>query len=179
MATVKQLPAVLDLEGVAGEPLTVRLTLTGGHTVSSPTVVLRTGAGGTTTVTPDVAQDGAVLTLTWSAADMSALNSGRRVAKDYLWALRSNVNGEGPFGLVARSLLVHPAGTADVATEYDLDLAVTVGGADVTLAIVIDGAAVADLDAGAPDEIYAPGDTIDGGDPDDDPTESDIDGGTL
>lgn len=179
MATVKQLPAVLDLEAVAAEPLTVRLTATGGHTLSSPAVVLRTGSGATVAVSPLVEQDGDVITVTWSAANTAALNTGTRVAKDYVWALRAQVNSVGPFGLVARSLVVHPAGTAGVATDYSETLAITVGGVDVTLPIIMDGAAVADLDAGAPDEVYAPGDTINGGNLGDALTESDIDGGTL
>jgi hypothetical protein len=181
MATIKQLPAVLDLEGVAGEPLRLRLTVTGGHTVSSPTVVLRTGSGAASAVAATIDQDGNVFTVTWDADDMAALNTGTRVAKDYLYAFRARVNGDGPYGLVARSLLVHPAGTADIATEYSASLEVTVGGVEVTLpiAIAIDGAGALDLDGGAPDEVYADADTIDGGDPDDEQTETDIDGGTL
>jgi len=179
MATVKQLPAVLDLEGVAGEPLTVQLTITGGHTISSPAVVLRAATGAATTVEPAVDRDGDVITITWSAADMTTLNPGHRVAQSYVWALRAQVNASGPYSLVARSLVVHPAGTADIATSIAESLAITVGGVDVTLPIVIDGAATIDLDAGSPAEVYDDTETIDGGDLDDEQTDPDIDGGTL
>lgn len=139
MATAKQLPPVLDLEGVAGSPLTVRVTTTGGHSVTSPEVLLRTGAGAVSTVLPVVELDGAVITFRWSPEDTAALNTGTRVPKDYLWTLQGLVDGDGPHQLVARSLVVHPAGAADVSTELDVTLAVDVGGVNVALAVALTG----------------------------------------
>lgn len=139
MATAKQLPPVLDLEGVAGCPLTVRVTTTGGHSISSPEIVLRTGAGATSTVLPAVELDGDVITFAWSAEDTAALNTGTRVAADFRWSLQALVDGDGPHQLVARSLVIHPVGSADVSTELDFVLAVDVGGVNVALTVELTG----------------------------------------
>lgn len=139
MATAKQLPPVLDLEGVAGSPLTVRVATTGGHSIASPEVVLRTGAGAASTVLPTVSLDGDEITFAWSAEDTAALNTGTRVQADYRWSLQALVDGDGPHQLVARSLVIHPAGAADVSTELDFVLAVDVGGVNVALTVDLSG----------------------------------------
>jgi len=139
VATIKQLPAVLDLHGEAGRPFTLRVRLTGGHTITAPEVLVRTAAGAVSTFVPSIELDNDVATIVWSLEQTAAMNTSGRAPAGYLWTLRALVDADGPHGLLARSFVVHPAGTADLSTELDVDLAVSVGGPDVELSVSLIG----------------------------------------
>lgn len=138
-ATVSQLPAQLDAECVAGDPFSISVTSTGA-TITSPTVTLKSATGATITGTvPTVSQAGAVTTVAFSGATTAALNTDTTRPVTLLWSLSALVNGAGPFQLVARRLTVQPVGTAGVSTTSSATLAVTVGGAAVSLAVALGG----------------------------------------
>jgi len=137
MPTVSQLPAQLDAECVAGDPFVISIT-SSGATITAPAVSIRDGLGAASGVTPTVTQVGAVTTISLSGAQTAALNSGT-FAAEWLWSLSATVNGSGPFQLVARTLRVYPVGTAGVSTSAAATLAVTVGGAAVSLTVALGG----------------------------------------
>jgi hypothetical protein len=119
-AKVSQLPAQLDAECVAGDPFSLSVT-SSGATITSPTVTLKSATGATITGTvPTVSQVGAETTVAFSAATTAALNTD-------------------PFQLVARRLTIQPVGTAGVSSTSSATLAVTVGGAAVSLAVALGG----------------------------------------
>jgi hypothetical protein len=136
MPTVSQLPAQLDAECVAGDPFTISVT-SSGATITSPTLTIRDGLGAIVAVSPTVSQAGAVTTVAFSAANTTALNPSGQTKAEYLFSLSALVNGQGPFQLIARSLTVWPVGTAGVATSSAASLAVTVGGAAVSLSVAL------------------------------------------
>jgi hypothetical protein len=138
-AKVSQLPAQLDAECVAGDPFTIAVT-SSGATITSPTVTLKTSLGATVTGNvPTVTQVGAVTTIAFSAATTAALNTNTTQPVSLLWSLSALVNGQGPFQLVARRLTIYPVGTAGVSSTSSATLAVTVGGAAVSLAVALGG----------------------------------------
>jgi hypothetical protein len=138
-AKVSQLPAQLDAECVAGDPFSIAVT-SSGATITSPTVTLKNALGATITGTvPSVTQVGAVTTVAFSAATTAALNTDLTRPVSVLWSLSALVNGAGPFQLVARRLTIHPVGTAGVSSTSSATLAVTVGGAAVSLAVALGG----------------------------------------
>jgi hypothetical protein len=136
MPTVSQLPAQLDAECVAGDPFTISVT-SSGATITSPTLTIRDGLGAVVAVSPTVSQAGAVTTVAFSAANTTALKSSGQTKAEYLFSLSALVDGQGPFQLIARSLTVWPVGTAGVATSSAASLAVTVGGAAVSLSVAL------------------------------------------
>jgi hypothetical protein len=136
MPTVSQLPAQLDAECVAGDPFTISVT-SSGATITSPTLTIRDGLGATVAVSPTVSQAGAVTTVAFSAANTTALKSSGQTKAEYLFSLSALVDGQGPFQLIARSLTVWPVGTAGVSSTSSATLAVTVGGAAVSLAVAL------------------------------------------
>ena len=138
-ATVSQLPAQLDAECVAGDPFSLSVT-SSGATITSPVVVLKSATGATITGTvPTVSQVGAVTTVAFSAATTAALNTDTTRPVSLMWSLSALVNGAGPFQLVARRLTIQPVGTAGVSSTSSATLAVTVGGAAVSLAVALGG----------------------------------------
>jgi len=138
-AKVSQLPAQLDAECVAGDPFSIAVT-SSGATITSPTVTLKSALGATITATvPTVSQVGAVTTVAFSAATTAALNTDTTRPVSLLWSLSALVNGAGPFQLVARRLTIYPVGTAGVSSTSSATLAVTVGGAAVSLAVALGG----------------------------------------
>jgi hypothetical protein len=138
-AKVSQLPAQLDAECVAGDPFSLSVT-SSGATITSPTVTLKSATGATITGTvPTVSQVGAVTTVAFSAATTAALNTDLTRPVSLLWSLSALVNGAGPFQLVARRLTIQPVGTAGVSSTSSATLAVTVGGAAVSLAVALGG----------------------------------------
>jgi hypothetical protein len=137
---VKQLPAKLDLEFVAGNPFDLTITCTGA-TVTSPVVAMKTAAGDAYTTnpgTPAASALASVITVGWGADDSAALNAATR-PKTYLWSVQGTVDGEGPFELCAGPLTVRPVGSAGTSTSAAATLAVTVGGAAVTLEVSLGG----------------------------------------
>jgi hypothetical protein len=138
-AKVSQLPAQLDAECVAGDPFSLSVT-SSGATITSPTVTLKSATGATITGTvPTVSQVGAVTTVAFSAATTAALNTDLTRPVSLLWSLSALVDGAGPFQLVARRLTIYPVGTAGVSSTSSATLAVTVGGAAVSLAVALGG----------------------------------------
>lgn len=136
-ATVSQLPAQLDAECVAGDPFSLSVT-SSGATITSPVVVLKSATGATITGTvPTVSQVGAVTTVAFSAATTAALNTDTTRPVSLMWSLSALVDGAGPFQLVARRLTIQPVGTAGVSSTSSATLAVTVGGAAVSLAVAL------------------------------------------
>lgn len=137
-ASVKQLPAALTLECVAGNPFALTVTATGATTVASPVVTVMTSTGDAyTSNAPTVSQAGLVTTVSWSAVQTAAMNTTTR-PMTYRWSLRATVNGSGPFELVAKTITVHPVGSsASGSTSTAATLAITVGGAAVSLAVTI------------------------------------------
>jgi hypothetical protein len=139
-AKVSQLPAQLDAECVAGDPFSLSVT-SSGATITSPTVTLKNALG--TTITgnvPTVTQVGAVTTVAFNAATTAALNTDLTRPVSVLWSLSALVNGAGPFQLVARRLTIYPVGTAGVSSTSSATLAVTVGGASISLNVAVAGA---------------------------------------
>lgn len=136
MPTVSQLPAQLDAECVAGDPFTISVT-SSGATITSPTLTIRDGLGAVVAVSPTVSQAGAVTTVAFSAANTTALKSSGQTKAEYLFSLSALVDGQGPFQLIARRLTVWPVGTAGVSSTSSATLAVTVGGAAVSLAVAL------------------------------------------
>jgi hypothetical protein len=140
-AKVSQLPAQLDAECVAGDPFSLSVT-SSGATITSPTVTLKNALGATITGTvPTVSQVGAVTTVAFSSSTTAALNTDLTRPVSLLWSLSALVNGAGPFQLVARRLTIQPVGTAGVSSTSSATLAVTVGGAAVSLAVALGGVA--------------------------------------
>jgi len=138
MPTVSQLPAQLDAECVAGDPFTISVT-SSGATITSPTLTIRDGLGAVVAVSPTVSQAGAVTTVAFSAANTTALKSSGQTKAEYLFSLSALVDGQGPFQLIARRLTVWPVGTAGVSSSSSATLAVTVGGAAVSLSVALGG----------------------------------------
>jgi hypothetical protein len=138
-AKVSQLPAQLDAECVAGDPFSLSVT-SSGATITSPTVTLKSATGATITGTvPTVSQVGAVTTVAFSSSTTAALNTDLTRPVSLLWSLSALVDGAGPFQLVARRLTIQPVGTAGVSSTSSATLAVTVGGAAVSLAVALGG----------------------------------------
>ncbi len=137
MAVVKQLPAQVDWEFVAGAPSTIAITTTGA-TITSPTVSILSGSGDAVAVSPTVTQAGAVTTIALSAAQTLALGEGVS-STSYRWQLSALVDGAGPFGLVARTLTARPVGSASSSSSTALSLAVTVGATALALAVDLGG----------------------------------------
>jgi hypothetical protein len=139
MPTVSQLPAQLDAECVAGDPFSIAVT-SSGATITSPTVTLKNALGATITGTvPTVTQVGAVTTVSFSSSTTAGLNTNLTRPVSVLWSLSALVDGAGPFQLVARRLTIYPVGTAGVSSTSSATLAVTVGGAAVSLAVALGG----------------------------------------
>jgi hypothetical protein len=139
MPTVSQLPAQLDAECVAGDPFSIAVT-SSGAAITSPTVTLKNALGATITSTvPTVTQVGAVTTVSFSSSTTAALNTNLTRPVSLLWSLSALVDGAGPFQLVARQLTIYPVGTAGVSSTSSATLAVTVGGAAVSLAVALGG----------------------------------------
>lgn len=162
-ATLAQLPPAVDLEWVAGNPFTMSVACSGAA-VTSPVVTMKTLAGDAYTSDPGVPTVSALagtITSAWSIADSSALNATKRPV-EYLWSLQALVNGEGPYELVARKVKVHPVGSAGRTSSSDLSLAITVGGADVTLDITV-GSDASNIDGGTATSVYGGTTSIDGG----------------
>jgi hypothetical protein len=135
MPSIKQLPAQLDWEFVAGAPASITVTATGA-TITSPTVTLKSATGATITGTvPTVSQVGAVTTVAFSSSTTAALNTDLTRPVSLLWSLSALVDGQGPFHLVARRLTICPVGTAGTSSTSSATLAVTVGSSDISLTV--------------------------------------------
>lgn len=162
-ASVKQLPAALALECIAGNPFAITITATGA-TVATPVVAVSTSTGTTyTSNPPDVTLNGSDISVAWTAADTAAMNTTTR-GITYKWSVQSLVDGDGPFELVAKTLTVHPVGTSGVSSTTAATLAVTVGTGSIALT-VNPGVNGGDIDGGTPTDVYSSSDAVDGGTP--------------
>lgn len=147
MARLVQLPQVLDLEWVAGDPFTLSVACTGA-TITLPAVTMKTAAGDAFTSdpgVPTVTLNGSTITIAWTGADSDALNTTNR-SKAYQWSLEAVVNGEGPFQLVARTATIRPVGSASSISSDSVTLAIAVGTSTADLAITVGGGGAATLD---------------------------------
>jgi hypothetical protein len=141
MPAVRQLPAKLDLECIAGDPFTVTITATGVTTLTSPAVTMTSAAGDAFTTDPGIptaSVAGLAVTSAWSTADTAALNTGTR-AKSYRYSVAANPDSAGLFEIVAGTLTVHPVGHAGTSSASSASLAVTVGTTAVSLAVALGG----------------------------------------
>jgi hypothetical protein len=141
MPAVRQLPAKLDLECIAGDPFTVTITATGIATLTSPAVTMTSAAGDAFTTDPGIptaSVAGLAVTSAWSTADTAALNAGTR-AKSYRYSVAANPDSAGLFEIVAGTLTVHPVGHAGTSSASSATLAVTVGTTAVSLAVALGG----------------------------------------
>jgi hypothetical protein len=141
MPAVRQLPAKLDLECIAGDPFTVTITATGVTTLTSPAVTMTSAAGDAFTTDPGIptaSVAGLAVTSAWSTADTAALNTGTR-AKSYRYSVAANPDSAGLFEIVAGTLTVHPVGHAGTSSASSATLAVTVGTTAVSLAVALGG----------------------------------------
>ena len=141
MPAVRQLPAKLDLECIAGDPFTVTITATGVATLTSPAVTMTSAAGDAFTTDPGIptaSVAGLAVTSAWSTADTAALNTGTR-AKSYRYSIAANPDSAGLFEIVAGTLTVHPVGHAGTSSASSATLAVTVGTTAVSLAVALGG----------------------------------------
>lgn len=143
MAEISQLPPDLDLIGLVGSPfaLTVDVTLPDGlvwsdvtdidaAVWSSPGVVDAAG------VPAVVAPSDGVISVVWSDDVTTAMGPGV-----WHWQLSAVVDGSGPFGLLAGTLRLRPAGTSGASTPAAADLTVAIGAGDVSLDVAIGGVA--------------------------------------
>ena len=161
MATVKQLPARVDAECVAGDPFTATLTATSGVTTfSSPACTMTMGGGDSYTTDPGVptaSANGASLSTAWSAADTAALNTTTK-PKVYKWSTKAIADGGSSFQWYGGTITVHPVGTAGVSTTTTTTASVVVGGATVN-ATVIAGTGAANAITVLDEGGYYDGDT--------------------
>lgn len=138
MATVRQLPARVDVECVAGDPFTATFTASSGVTTfSSAACTMTTGGGDSYTTDPGVptaSASGASLSTAWSAADTTALNTTTK-PKVYKWSTKAVADGGSSFQWYGGTITVHPVGTTGVSTSTTVTAAVTVGGVSVDATI--------------------------------------------
>ena len=181
MAKIEQVPPPLDLEVVAGDPLPLRLNITGG-TVTNPTVTMKTNGGDAFSADPGVPQasmaTSSQVLILWTAADTAALNTTTR-PKTYLWSWSAVVDSADRYQLVARTLTVLPVGAARKYTPSPTELTINVG-TEIALSLEIAGSSLrGNIDGGAFDEVFGGTDDIDGGLFTDTFTTTTYDGGTF
>lgn len=146
MTSIKQLPARLDLECVAGDPFALVVAGTGITAFASAELTMTTPAGDSFTTNPGIGNASALttnITLTWTASDTAALNTGTR-PKAYPWSVAATVDGLGPYELVAGTLTVRPVGASASSSPGTVNLSVSVGTATAALEITLAGALVSD-----------------------------------
>lgn len=172
MASIVQAPAPLELAGVAGSPfgvvLNVSLTDSLGHAipwsaVSSPVVVVDVASGPLDpSLYPAVTSPGTgQWTLNWTAAQ-TALLAEYSVAS---WSLSATINGSGPLALLAGSVNFDPSTAPGAGSSLTASLAVQVGTATAAVAVTLGVATLGGIDGGAPDTVYLPAQSVDGGGP--------------
>lgn len=141
---IRQLPVKVDVECVAGDPMTITFTAASGVTAfTSPVAVMTTSAGDSYTTDPGVPTVSASTTslvTAWSAADTAALNTTTR-AKTYKYSTEALADDQGAFQVYAGTLTVHPVGTAGVGTSTTQTAALTLGGVSVTGDVTLAGGA--------------------------------------
>lgn len=147
MASIKQLPARLDLECVAGDPFALLIAGTGITTFASAELTMTSAAGDAYTTNPGIGDATALddeITLTWTAADTAALNTATR-PKAYRYSVSATVDGLGPYELIAGTFSVHPVGaSSSTSSTGTANLSVSVGTATAALDITLAGALVSD-----------------------------------
>lgn len=178
MAVIDLLPQRVDVDLVAGNPLTINVAVT-GTTVSLPTVSFLTEARDRSAAAIVATQVGNVVTVMLSAEQTTALNTTRRTVR-YWFSLRCSCAGAGPYELCAGQIRVHPIGSSSTPdTDPDVELTVTVGGVNIDLAVPVPIPSPLIVDGGRPDEVYGGGlPSIDGGLYSDTFTTTTYDGGT-
>lgn len=143
--TVKQLPARVDAECVAGYPLVITFTASSGVTTfSAPVATLLTTGGDAISTDPGVptaSANSAALACAWTAADTAALNTTTK-AKTYRYSVAASNDGAGPYAFFAGTLTVHPVGTAGTSTTVAASADVNVGGVAVTATVIAGGGAL-------------------------------------
>jgi hypothetical protein len=178
MAKIEQVPPPLDLEVVAGDPLSFPITVIGA-VVTSPVITMKTAGGDPYTTDPGVGSasmtSADVCTPSWSAADTAALNTATRPIS-YRWSLSAVVNGTASYQLLARTLTVLPVGSARRFTPSPTELTINLG-TTIDLALTVASTGWPGIDGGAPDEVFLDG--IDGGAFDAAYTDTTYDGGTI
>jgi hypothetical protein len=138
MSAIKQLPARLDVEFIAGKPFTFTVQSTGA-TVTSPAMTVRSSAGDPVAVDfTDVLQLGADSVFSINAADSVAWNTSSR-ARSYRYEFSAVVDGFGPYAMCAGTITAHPVGTPGTSSASTAALAVTVGDTSISLGVSVGG----------------------------------------
>ncbi len=147
MASIKQLPARLDLECVAGDPFALVIAGSGITAFSAAELTMKTKGGDPFTTNPgigDASASSTDITVSWNAADTAALNTTTG-PKRFKYSIAATVDGLGPYELVAGELVVHPVGAfASSSSPGTVNLSVSVGTATAALDITLAGALVSD-----------------------------------
>lgn len=144
---IVQLPQALDLEWVSGDPFTLTVVCSGA-TVANASVSMLTAGGDVITSNPGVptvTTVGSSITIAWTAVDSAALNSSSRT-KNFRWSLEAEVDGAGPFQLLARRVTIHPVGSGFSVASDSVSLVIAVGMSTADLAITVGGAGASTLD---------------------------------
>jgi hypothetical protein len=140
MADLKQLPTPADITVVAGDPFTITFTATSGVTTfASPAVAMTTSGGDAYTTdpgVPSVSAVGAVITVTWSAADTAALNATTR-GRTYKYSTEATLDGAGPVQLFGGTITVVPVGTTGTSTSSSASATINTGGVAISATINI------------------------------------------
>lgn len=149
MPSIKQLPARLDVECVAGDSLAFTIAATGVDAFTDAAMTMTSAAGDAFTTNPGIGSataDGTDINVEWNTADTAALMTGTR-AKSYRYSISATVDGGNNYELVAGTLTIQPIGVAsNTATPGTVNLSVNVGTATVALDITLAGSAlVSDL----------------------------------
>lgn len=176
--TDDQRPPEAALHGIASREWSRDIPVTGG-TLTSPVLTMKTAGGDPYTSDPGVGTasmaDVSTLRLTWSAADMAALNDTTR-PKTYRIEVSGSVDGSNPLSAIGGTFTVYPTTWARSVPSSSATLSLN-NGTSLTLSLTVPAPAPT-TDGGAPDEIYVD-DGIDGGTPTDTFTDTDYDGGSI
>lgn len=129
VTTVSQLAAPLDWLFTAGFPAVLPFSFTGDELIASPAITLRKQNGETITVTPTVTYDTVTRagSIALTDAQTTALNRSPSSKAFFRWSLSALVNGDGPYPLVARDVVVFPIGSARQADPTEQVLTIELG----------------------------------------------------
>ncbi len=175
--TVDGRPPDLAIHAIAGYAYSLAIPVTGG-VLTSPVLTMKTGAGDPFTADPGVGTatmtTADTLTLAWTAADLAALNTTTR-QKVYRINIAGVVDGGAAGPMVGGTITTYPSTWARSVPQTTATLSLN-NGTTLTLALTVPPAEPP-IDGGAPDEVYLDG--IDGGEYDDEFSDTTYDGGTI
>ena len=145
MASIVQAPAALSLGGVAGNPFSVTfdVTLTGAvwsdvNTITASVIGIKNGYTAQVqadALIPTITSSTNTITLTWSAAQTAAFVGWHQLA----WSLSFEIASAGPYTVASGPITMSPETTPGAYTSTTANLAVTVGGTTVDLAVTLGG----------------------------------------